>query len=150
MRFNKKFQYGLLLSLYLLRSGRTSLSNVSHNLNIPLNFLEQVANKLRKAEIIVSHKGPGGGYSINSDTAAVLTPYDILKALGMTRSIIKDSVRNQLKSGKSEERAISTLLDDVSNALFTVFNANTLTNIYNDLVKNEITKLNSVTDTMPL
>jgi Rrf2 family iron-sulfur cluster assembly transcriptional regulator len=40
------------------------LSDISQKQNIPLNYLEQIFAKLRKAELVNSFKGPGGGYQL--------------------------------------------------------------------------------------
>lgn len=38
------------------------LADISTNQNIPLNYLEQIFLKLKKARLVNSVKGPGGGY----------------------------------------------------------------------------------------
>lgn len=41
------------------------LADISKEQDIPLNYLEQIFLKLKKAEIVRSVKGPGGGYYLN-------------------------------------------------------------------------------------
>ena len=41
------------------------LADISERQNIPLNYLEQIFLKLKKANIVRSVKGPGGGYHLN-------------------------------------------------------------------------------------
>lgn len=48
------------------KNGAVSLKDVSSRQNIALNYLEQIMNKLSKASILRSIKGPGGGYMISS------------------------------------------------------------------------------------
>lgn len=43
-------------------SSPVTLSVISNNQTIPLNYLEQIFAKLKKAGIVRSVKGPGGGY----------------------------------------------------------------------------------------
>ena len=40
------------------------LADISANQNIPLNYLEQIFLMLKKAELVQSVKGPGGGYRL--------------------------------------------------------------------------------------
>jgi Rrf2 family iron-sulfur cluster assembly transcriptional regulator len=42
------------------------LADISANQNIPLSYLEQIFLKLKKAELVISVKGPGGGYKLIS------------------------------------------------------------------------------------
>lgn len=41
------------------------LSDISEKQNIPLSYLEQIFLKLKKANLVCSVKGPGGGYYLN-------------------------------------------------------------------------------------
>lgn len=41
------------------------LSDISEKQSIPLNYLEQIFLKLKKANLVRSVKGPGGGYYLN-------------------------------------------------------------------------------------
>lgn len=43
-----------------------SLQKISDRQNIALNYLEQIFAKLRKEGVVISVKGPGGGYVLNS------------------------------------------------------------------------------------
>jgi Rrf2 family iron-sulfur cluster assembly transcriptional regulator len=42
-----------------------TLAEISAKQNIPVNYLEQIFAKLKKANIVRSAKGPKGGYIIN-------------------------------------------------------------------------------------
>ncbi len=64
------------------------LADISANQDIPLNYLEQIFLKLKKADLIKSVKGPGGGYQLTS-TSDQITIENIIDAvdenLKMTR-----------------------------------------------------------------
>ena len=64
------------------------LSDISTNQDIPLNYLEQIFLKLKKADLVKSVKGPGGGYQLNV-TSDQITIENIIDAvdenLKMTR-----------------------------------------------------------------
>ncbi|MCS4534474.1 Fe-S cluster assembly transcriptional regulator IscR [Neisseria montereyensis] len=44
------------------QSGAVKLSAISERQNISLSYLEQLFSKLRRAELVESLRGPGGGY----------------------------------------------------------------------------------------
>ncbi|NKQ41810.1 MAG: Rrf2 family transcriptional regulator [Sulfurovum sp.] len=54
---------------------------ISDSYNIPRNYLDQILAKLRNAGMIVSTRGPHGGYSISMDAKDILVK-DILLASG--------------------------------------------------------------------
>ena len=64
------------------------LADISTNQDIPLNYLEQIFLKLKKADLVKSVKGPGGGYQLNI-TSDQITIENIIDAvdenLKMTR-----------------------------------------------------------------
>ena len=47
------------------------MSHVSVRQNISLSYLEQIFNDLKKAELVKSQKGPGGGYTLNKQTQEI-------------------------------------------------------------------------------
>ena len=44
-----------------------SLADISERQDISLSYLEQLFSKLRKSDLVVSMRGPGGGYRLNGD-----------------------------------------------------------------------------------
>jgi Rrf2 family iron-sulfur cluster assembly transcriptional regulator len=58
-----------------------SLSSISKRQNISLSYLEQIFSNLRKAGIVKSVKGPGGGYTLGKSSAEVKIS-NIIKAIG--------------------------------------------------------------------
>jgi len=44
-----------------------SLAEIAERQELPLAYLEQLFPKLRKAELVKSVRGPGGGYVLNKD-----------------------------------------------------------------------------------
>ena len=66
MKLNNKLQYGILLALYLSRSGRADLEDVANGLHVKKYFLQIIANKLTKAKILNYKKNEG--YELVADT----------------------------------------------------------------------------------
>ncbi len=68
LRLSTKGQYGVRAMHELARNyekGPLTIKEISRRQGVSVSYLEQLMNKLRKAELIRSRKGPGGGYMIN-------------------------------------------------------------------------------------
>ncbi len=64
---SKKTQYAFRALSYLAENygkGPVLISNISAEKKIPLKFLENILNELKKADLLESKKGKGGGYSL--------------------------------------------------------------------------------------
>ncbi len=87
------------------KSGQpTSLVTISERQKISLSYLEQIFARLRKAGIVDSVKGPGGGYVLSKDSQ-LITVDEIIKAMGepikMTRcGNVKKSCISSIKTSK--------------------------------------------------
>ena len=57
-----------------------TISDISEKQNISVSYLEQIFNKLKKAGIVNSVKGPGGGYML-SDVPEQINISDIIRAV---------------------------------------------------------------------
>ncbi len=51
--------------------GPLTIREISARQDVSTAYLEQLLNKLRKAKLIRSQKGPGGGYAINREPAEI-------------------------------------------------------------------------------
>ena len=58
-----------------------SLLTISQRQNISLSYLEQIFSKLKKAGIVKSIKGPGGGYFLGKNREEI-TVAQVIKAIG--------------------------------------------------------------------
>jgi Rrf2 family protein len=70
LRLSTKGQYGV-RAMYEIAKGYphqpVTIKEISERQNVSAQYLEQILNKLRKANLIRSIKGPGGGYILNKD-----------------------------------------------------------------------------------
>lgn len=67
LRLSTKGQYGV-RAMFEIAKGYpepVTIKEISEKQNVSIAYLEQILNKLRKADLIVSKKGPGGGYVLN-------------------------------------------------------------------------------------
>ena len=71
MMLTKKSRYAVMAVIEVASNNSNlpmKLADISNNQNIPLNYLEQIFLKLKKANIVSSVKGPGGGYILNNSS----------------------------------------------------------------------------------
>lgn len=83
MKISTKGRYGLRALVDMSANSQDepiSLIHTANRQNISLNYLEQVFGMLRKAGIVVSVKGAGGGYML-ARSADSITVKEILEAL---------------------------------------------------------------------
>lgn len=66
MKLTAQQKYAVKLVLYVLEKGQVRVEDVATNLDLSRSLLEQVARKLRLADILEAVRGPGGGYHMKS------------------------------------------------------------------------------------
>jgi len=84
MRVTTKGRYAVRAVLKLTMSDQTkpmSIRQLAEAEEISPEFLEQIFFRLRKADVIKSTRGPGGGFMLNRDPAEI-TVKDIFDAVG--------------------------------------------------------------------
>jgi Rrf2 family iron-sulfur cluster assembly transcriptional regulator len=83
MKLSTKGRYGMVaLADIALQAGDglVSLGDIAERQSISLPYLEQLFVKLRRAELVVSVRGPGGGYRL-ARAASDIRVVDILSAV---------------------------------------------------------------------
>lgn len=138
MKLNKQIQYGLLLTFYLSRSGRASLADISQTLKLSKSFLEQVANKLKKYQIIKSTRGAHGGYEILGDPT-VQQIFDCLSSV----SSLSVSDFQSYRIGQQEHRTLAQFGIDMNQAMTNVFRRK-LRSVVLGSVANEVAEMNKI------
>ncbi|WP_311492490.1 Rrf2 family transcriptional regulator [uncultured Anaerococcus sp.] len=96
MKLSTRGRYGLRAVCYIAENqnkGFIPVSEISEKLNLSENYLEQLVRILKKDGLIISSRGPKGGYKINSDLDKV-TIGQIL------RSLEGDMTTSECVSGK--------------------------------------------------
>ena len=74
MRLSTKAQYAVraMVDLALHSAGEpVALKEIAEREEIPLNYLEQLFLRLRKANIVASVRGPGGGYVLARESGSI-------------------------------------------------------------------------------
>lgn len=97
MRISTKGRYGLRAMVDLAvhsGNGHVSLLQIAQRQKISLNYLEQVFSNLRRAGLVNSIKGAGGGYLLNRAPEDI-TVKDILNVLEGEYSIVDPNSVNR-------------------------------------------------------
>lgn len=84
MRLTTKGRYAVtaMLDIALHRhTGPVSVVDIAERQGISSSYLEQLFGKLKKARLLQSVRGPGGGYQLNRDAEAISVS-DIIAAVG--------------------------------------------------------------------
>ncbi|MBX2809528.1 MAG: Fe-S cluster assembly transcriptional regulator IscR [Cellvibrionaceae bacterium] len=74
MRLTTKGRYAVTAMLDLTihnALGPVALADISSRQEISLSYLEQLFSKLRKSDLVVSIRGPGGGYQLSRSADAI-------------------------------------------------------------------------------
>ncbi|MDY0250378.1 MAG: Fe-S cluster assembly transcriptional regulator IscR [Pseudomonas sp.] len=74
MRLTTKGRYAVTAMLDLAlnaQNGPVPLADISERQGISLSYLEQLFAKLRRAKLVLSVRGPGGGYHLAYEPAAI-------------------------------------------------------------------------------
>lgn len=83
MRLTTKGRFAVIAMLDLgihSESGPVNLASISERQSISLSYLEQLFGKLRRSGLVKSHRGPGGGYSLDK-AAELISVLDIVAAV---------------------------------------------------------------------
>jgi Rrf2 family iron-sulfur cluster assembly transcriptional regulator len=78
-----------------------SIGSIATQENVSSEFLEQIFFKLKKAGLIRSIRGPGGGFVLNR-TPAEISVQDILEAVGETRGLTPCTLRRKTLCDRPE------------------------------------------------
>lgn len=123
MKLSTKGRYGLRCMLDLAMNSKgehVALYNIAQRQGLSVLYLEQVFSTLRKAGLVKSVKGAGGGYSL-ADTPGNITVGAILRVLEGNISIVNSLSQEDSDQQNALERCIRTTLwariDDTINEI---------------------------------
>lgn len=83
MKLTSKGRYAVTAMLDIAlnqTTGPITLSMISERQDISLSYLEQIFAKLKKSELVLSARGPGGGYRLSRE-AAQISVSEIVRAM---------------------------------------------------------------------
>ena len=123
MKLSTKGRYGMvaLADLALLDASKlSSLSDIARRQDISLPYLEQLFVKLRRSNLVVSVRGPNGGYRL-ARPATEIRVVDILKALDETVDALHKGAGASGGVSGSRAQSVTNRLWEVMSAQVYVF-----------------------------
>ena len=120
MKLSSKGRYAVLAMVDIAKYADDKpckLSNVAVRQNISLQFLEQIFLKLKKSNLVKSHRGPGGGYKLSGKRENIKVS-DVIAAVD--ENIKTTGCRNNPQSfctGKSAKCMTHHLWEDLENLI---------------------------------
>ena len=136
MKLSTKGRYAMIALTDLANvgvGGLTSLSEISERQDISLAYLEQLFVKLRRAKIVESVRGPGGGYRLGKPPQSISVA-DIIMAVD--ESIDSTRCQGNLDCNKGECCLTHHLWNDLSDRLYQFLdgiNGNFTTDIFDEV-----------------
>jgi Rrf2 family protein len=137
MKISKQGEYGLRAMLYLAGQEGVGAKNVSplqsrkiaQKENIPVKFLEQILARLRKAGLLVSQKGAGGGYRL-AKPAEQVTLAEVIRAIDGPLAPILNAVRlKELIEKRDPHCGLYNFLLEVRDAIAGILDKTTLMDV---------------------
>ena len=133
MRLSTKSRYAVTSLLDLVMhadQGPVSLSDISVRQGISLSYLEQLFAKMRRNKLVVSTRGPGGGYSLGASPEQVCIA-DVINAVDEEMQVTNKDIANGAASYEPclTEQLWEELSAEIENYLTTISLA--------DMMKNE-------------
>ena len=137
MKLSTKGRYAMvaLTDLAMVADGRLlSLAEISKRQDISLPYLEQLFVKLRRAGLVESVRGPGGGYRL-AKPAALIRVSDILGAVDETVSALHTGAgASGAVSGSRAQSLTNRLWEGLSAQVYVFLHQTRLS----DIVANEL------------
>lgn len=108
-------RYGIRAVIYLARqpknSGKTGIKQISSDLDLPTPFLAKILQELAKQKILLSSKGPHGGFSLLKDPRKI-TLLDIVKSIDGDEFFTGCVMHSGPCAGKKNNRKHCSLHED--------------------------------------
>jgi Rrf2 family iron-sulfur cluster assembly transcriptional regulator len=138
MKLSTKGRYAMvaMADLAMLPEGKLSaLSEVSKRQNISLPYLEQLFVKLRRAGLVTSVRGPGGGYCL-ARAASDIRVVEVFAAVDETVDAMhKGASATGAQSGSRAQSMTNRLWESLSAHVYVFLHQTRLS----DVVKNDLT-----------
>ena len=126
MKLTSKGRYAVTAILDLAMHGRQGpvcLADISERQGISLSYLEQLFSKLRREQLVLSIRGPKGGYKLGREPE-LITVGDVISAVNESIDATKCGGRGNCNNG---ERCLThNLWEDLSDRIEAFLNSITL------------------------
>ena len=144
MKLSSKGRYAVMAMADLAKNNAKkpiNLAEISLRQGISLSFLEQLFFKLKKNNLVLSSRGPNGGYILSRDPDEIKLS-SIISAVDEKIKTVKCKKESKKGcNGKSVKCITHDLWDDLENHINKFFENNTLNDILFKEVRNNSEKL---------
>lgn len=134
MKVSTKARYAVMAMVDLAVHGQdnpVSLSEIANRQDLPLPYLEQLFNKLKKAELVKSSRGSNGGYILNHPPAQTRV-IDIIYAVDTPVKITRCEVHSAKGCHKTGIRCLThDLWEELEEVIRTFLSRTSLADICN-------------------
>ncbi len=132
MRLSTKSRYAVTSLLDLVMhsdTGPVSLADISVRQGISLSYLEQLFAKMRRNKLVVSTRGPGGGYSLGGSPEQVCIA-DVINAVDEEMQVADKDINNASSTYEPclTEQLWEELSTEIENYLTTISLADMMKN----------------------
>lgn len=132
MRLSTKSRYAVTSLLDLVmhsEQGPVSLADISIRQGISLSYLEQLFAKMRRNKLVVSTRGPGGGYSLGGSPDQVCIA-DVINAVDEEMQVADKDISNSSPTYEPclTEQLWEELSTEIENYLTTISLADMMQN----------------------
>ena len=135
MKLSTKGRYAMIALTDLANQGDdrlVSLSEISERQGISLAYLEQLFVKLRRAQIVESVRGPGGGYRLALPTESIRVS-DVLAAVDETMdALARGAGASGADTGTEEQALADKLWEQLSANVYVMLHQTRLSDIVRD------------------
>ncbi len=132
MKLSTKGRYAMVaLADIALQDGETlvTLSEISKRQDISLPYLEQLFVKLRRADLVTSVRGPGGGYKL-ARPASEIRVVDVLSAVDETvNALQKGAGASGAASGSRAQSMTNRLWESLSAQVYVFLHQTRLSDV---------------------
>ncbi len=142
MKLSTKGRYGLraMVDLAMNSSGEhVALSHVAEREGLSVQYLEQVFSTLRKAGLVKSVKGAGGGYTLSKEPS-MITVGEILRAMEGDLSIVGKSKDDGTVPTVIEQCIRESLWDRIDESIVSIIDEVTLQELADEAKKKNAEK----------
>ncbi|MBL7003061.1 MAG: Rrf2 family transcriptional regulator [Gammaproteobacteria bacterium] len=129
MRLSTKSRYAVTSLLDVVmhsEEGPVSLADISKRQGVSLSYLEQLFSKMRRHDLVISTRGPGGGYLLSREPGEI----NIADVVQSVDEELKVFNKDALEGGVSFEPCLTeTLWDELSDEIMGYLSGITLAEI---------------------
>jgi len=150
MKLSTKGRYAVMAVADLAKSvddGPVALSDIASRQSISLSYLEQLFAKLRRADIVKSVRGPGGGYKLTRSAAETRVSDVMLAVDEPLRTTRCSETKGCLADGR---RCVThDLWDELSRHIYLFLSSITLQDVLDRRVLGTASGANGLKDLIP-